>query len=139
MWIVRAALESNPRPDSGRWSQSRWLEDGQLCPTLASRANYIHWIEDLLHLHPPPWQTQGGAGSQNPIPNPGSSNPSPGSDTNFAESDPSGGQGGIDGGEGEVRGIDIGMGANCIYPLLGVSICGWRFVGTGTVPHPHVQ
>ena len=126
--IVRAALKSNPRPDSGRCFQSRWLEDGQLCPTPASRVNYIHWIEDLLHLHPPPRQSRGGGGAQNPFPNPSS----PGSDTNFAESDSSGGQEDVGGREGEVRGVDIGMGANCIYPLLGASICGWRFVGTGT-------
>lgn len=30
-----------------------------------------------------------------------------------------------------VRGFDIGTGANCIYPLLGASLLGWRFVGSG--------
>lgn len=29
-----------------------------------------------------------------------------------------------------VRGFDIGTGANCIYPLLGSSLLGWRFVGS---------
>jgi len=29
-----------------------------------------------------------------------------------------------------VIGLDIGCGANCIYPLLGASVFGWRFVGT---------
>ena len=28
-----------------------------------------------------------------------------------------------------VRGFDIGTGANCIYPLLGASLLGWNFVG----------
>lgn len=33
--------------------------------------------------------------------------------------------------EGEtVMGLDIGIGANCIYPILGNSIYGWSFVGT---------
>lgn len=30
--------------------------------------------------------------------------------------------------------LDIGMGANCIYPLIGANEYGWRFVGTETDP-----
>lgn len=33
-----------------------------------------------------------------------------------------------------VRVLDIGMGANAIYPLIGASEYGWRFVGTETDP-----
>ena len=33
-----------------------------------------------------------------------------------------------------VRLLDIGMGANCIYPLIGAIEYGWRFVGTETDP-----
>ncbi len=29
---------------------------------------------------------------------------------------------------GEVAGLDIGCGANLIYPLLGAALHGWRFV-----------
>lgn len=30
-----------------------WLPDGQLVPTLTNRANYVHWINDLLALSSP--------------------------------------------------------------------------------------
>ncbi|MFT3869383.1 MAG: 23S rRNA (adenine(1618)-N(6))-methyltransferase RlmF [Nibricoccus sp.] len=33
-----------------------------------------------------------------------------------------------------VRAIDIGMGANCIYPILGTRIFGWSFVGSDVDP-----
>lgn len=33
-----------------------------------------------------------------------------------------------------VRALDIGVGANCVYPLLGASEYGWRFVGTDIDP-----
>lgn len=33
-----------------------------------------------------------------------------------------------------VRALDIGMGANCIYPLIGASEYGWRVVGTEIDP-----
>lgn len=73
-------------------STVRWIPDGQLCPTVPNRSNYIHWIEDLLSsdLIPP-----------------------------------------ISSSVGRVRGFDIGTGANCIYPLLGASLLGWSFVGSG--------
>ena len=31
-----------------------------------------------------------------------------------------------------VQGLDIGIGANCIYPILGNALYGWSFVGTDT-------
>lgn len=75
---------------------SWWIPDGQLCPAVTNRANYIHWIEDLLALAPAPWRSSAEAHL--------------------------------------VAGVDIGTGANCIYPLLGASLHGWRFVGTDITP-----
>ncbi|KAL2633020.1 hypothetical protein R1flu_004499 [Riccia fluitans] len=72
-----------------------WIPDGQLCPTVPNRANYIHWIDDLLSVYPAPWHSE-----------------------NFSE----------------IRGVDIGTGANCIYPLLGAALQGWHFVGTDVTP-----
>ena len=61
-----------------------------LCPPIPGRADYIHYIADLLAT------TNNGV-----IP------------------------------EGEmVQGLDIGVGANCIYPIIGNSAYGWSFVGT---------
>jgi len=34
----------------------------------------------------------------------------------------------------KIRALDIGMGANAIYPLLGAQAYGWRFVGTDVDP-----
>jgi len=61
-----------------------------LCPPIPGRADYIHYIADLL------------ASSNNGI---------------------------IPEGE-TVQGLDIGIGANCIYPIIGNSTYGWSFVGT---------
>ncbi|CAL8465344.1 g4879 [Coccomyxa elongata] len=62
-----------------------WVPDGHLIPPVTNRANYIHWLHDLLPLCPE------------------SSN---------------------------VRVLDVGCGANLIYPLLGSSMHGWAFVST---------
>lgn len=61
-----------------------------LCPPIPGRADYIHYIADLL------------------------------SDSN---------NGIIPEGE-TVTGLDIGIGANCIYPILGNHVYNWNFVGT---------
>jgi len=61
-----------------------------LCPPIPGRADYIHYIADLLA------ETNNGV-----IP------------------------------EGDsVLGLDIGTGANCIYPIIGNVAYGWNFVGT---------
>lgn len=63
-----------------------------LCPPIPGRADYIHYIADLLAVE-----------NENKIPN----------GTN-------------------IKGLDIGVGANCIYPIIGNSEYGWQFVGTET-------
>jgi 23S rRNA (adenine1618-N6)-methyltransferase len=64
--------------------------DENLCPPIPGRADYIHYIADLL------------------------------SENNF---------GTIPTGE-MITCLDIGVGANCIYPILGVTEYGWRFIGS---------
>lgn len=65
-----------------------------LCPPIPGRADYLHYLADLL-----------GAGNGGEIP------------------------------RGEsVRVLDVGVGANCIYPLIGHREYGWRFVGSDIDP-----
>lgn len=66
------------------------IPQGYLCPPVPGRADYLHYVADLL------------ANSNNKIV-------------------PSG---------KHIRCIDVGVGANCIYPLLGVKEYGWSFVGS---------
>jgi 23S rRNA (adenine1618-N6)-methyltransferase len=70
------------------------LPPGYLCPPVPGRADYIHYMADLL-----------AEGNEGHIPR-GKS----------------------------VRVLDIGAGANCIYPIIGHREYGWRFVGTDTDP-----
>lgn len=65
------------------------IPKGYLCPPIPGRADYIHYIADLI-------------------------NPS--------------------GEERKCRGLDIGVGANCIYPIMGCTEYGWTFVGTDIDP-----
>ena len=65
---------------------------GHLCPPVANRANYVHWIEDLLALSRPASASASAAGPA-------------------------------------LVGLDVGVGASCVYPLIGASLNGWRFVG----------
>jgi len=61
-----------------------------LCPPIPGRADYIHYLADLL-----------AASNNGEIP------------------------------QGEtVQGLDIGIGANAIYPIIGNAAYGWSFVGT---------
>jgi 23S rRNA (adenine1618-N6)-methyltransferase len=66
------------------------LPTDYLCPPIPGRADYIHYIADLL------------------------------SEVND----------GIIPTGNEIMGLDIGVGANCIYPILGNAIYDWSFVAT---------
>jgi len=60
-----------------------------LCPPIPGRADYLHYVADLLAL------------TQGQIP------------------------------KGKlVRGLDVGVGANCVYPLIGQYEYGWSFIGS---------
>lgn len=61
-----------------------------LCPPIPGRADYLHYLADLL-----------GSGNGGIIPRGAS-----------------------------IRVLDIGVGANCVYPLIGHSEYGWRFVAS---------
>eukprot|EP01037_Dinobryon_pediforme_P007243 gene7243-7313_t len=70
------------------------IPEGYLCPAIPARADYIHYVADLL------------AGSNNGhIPR--------GNDINV---------------------LDIGTGANCVYPLIGNSMYKWSFTCTDVDP-----
>jgi 23S rRNA (adenine1618-N6)-methyltransferase len=61
-----------------------------LCPPIPGRADYVHFVADLL-----------AAGNAGVVPR-----------------------------GNAIRVLDIGVGANCIYPLIGQHSYGWQFVGT---------
>ena len=93
----------DPRRGTPPWSSTALLDTfygvkhwdvprGHLCPPAANRANYVHWIEDLLELSRPASASASAAGPA-------------------------------------VVGLDVGVGASCVYPLIGASLNGWRFVG----------
>ncbi|ETZ20131.1 23S rRNA (adenine(1618)-N(6))-methyltransferase RlmF [Pedobacter sp. V48] len=70
---------------------SYWdIPAGYLCPPIPGRADYVHYLADLL-----------ASVNDGVIPTLKS-----------------------------VRGLDIGLGANCVYPIIGHQDYGWSFVGT---------
>ncbi len=71
----------------------KWnIPENYLCPPIPGRADYIHYMADLL-------------GKDGEIPK-GSS----------------------------VRCLDIGVGANCVYPIIGNKEYGWSFIGSDIDP-----
>lgn len=70
------------------------IPEGYLCPPIPGRADYIHYMADVLAL------------SNN---------------------------GNIPQGK-QIKVLDIGVGANCVYPIIGTHEYGWSFVGTDVDP-----
>jgi 23S rRNA (adenine1618-N6)-methyltransferase len=70
------------------------IPEGYLCPPIPGRADYLHYIADLL-----------------------------------GEMD----NGNIPTGK-KIKILDIGTGANCIYPAIGSTVYNWHFVGTDIDP-----
>lgn len=70
------------------------IPSGYLCPPIPGRADYIHYIADLLAE---------GNGNKVPI-------------------------------GGQIKCLDVGVGANCVYPIIGHQAYGWQFVGTDIDP-----
>lgn len=70
------------------------IPDGYLCPPIPGRADYIHYLADLL------------------------------ADCNAGQ---------IPRGRG-IKALDIGTGANCVYPIIGSQEYGWQFVGSEVNP-----
>jgi len=70
------------------------IPQGYLCPPIPGRADYLHYVADML-------------------------------------SEINGGK--IPRGK-KINVLDIGMGANCVYPLIGSAVYDWRFVGTDIDP-----
>lgn len=70
------------------------IPNGYLCPPIPGRADYLHYLAELL------------AGSNSGKLPPGA----------------------------KINALDIGTGANCIYPLLGNTVYNWDFVGSEIDP-----
>lgn len=70
------------------------IPPGYLCPPIPGRADYLHYLADLLACD------NGGTIPRGP----------------------------------SIRALDIGVGANCIYPLIGHHEYGWRFLGSELDP-----
>lgn len=68
--------------------------DENLCPPIPGRADYIHYMADLL------------------------------AENNFGKT-PTG---------DKITCLDIGVGASCIYPIIGVTQYGWKFIGSDINP-----
>lgn len=77
------------------YSIKNWdIPAGYLCPPVPGRADYIHYLADLLAI------------SKNGVIPTGN----------------------------KINILDIGVGANCIYPIIGSKEYGWQFVGTEIDP-----
>jgi 23S rRNA (adenine1618-N6)-methyltransferase len=88
---AKAVLTLNKALLSHFYNIKNWyIPEGYLCPPIPGRADYLHYIADLL------------------------------AEFNSGKA-PTG---------SKIKGLDIGIGANCIYPIIGNSVYGWSFVGS---------
>ena len=88
---AEAVLMLNRALLSHFYGVKKWeIPKNYLCPPIPGRADYIHYLADLLA------KFNGGK---------------------------------VPTGE-KVVGLDVGVGANCIYPIVGSSVYGWKFVGS---------
>ena len=78
------------------------IPEGYLCPPIPGRADYIHYVADLLAKRNQELEGKSPTGKP-----------------------PTGKQ---------VKVLDIGTGANCIYPIIGSQTYGWQFVGSDSDP-----
>lgn len=84
--VPQAILELNRALLKYHYQVDNWNIPSQyLCPAIPSRADYIHYLADLLKYS-----------NNNDV----------------------------------ITGLDIGVGANCIYPILGNKIYNWNMVGS---------
>lgn len=74
------------------------IPDGYLCPPIPGRADYLHYLADLLAS-----TRVGGHAKAKDKTIPKGKN---------------------------ITAFDVGMGANCVYPILGSRLFGWNFVGS---------
>lgn len=82
---AEAVLQLNQALLKHHYGITNWIiPEHYLCPPIPGRADYIHYIADLL------------------------------SEENITD---------------PIKGLDIGVGANCIYPILAAKIYGWKMVG----------
>mgnify|MGYP001133554089 CR=1 FL=1 len=88
---ANAVLTLNKALLAHHYNIKNWsIPKGYLCPPIPGRADYIHYIADILS-------------------------------NSFGGKIPKG---------EKIKGLDIGIGSNCIYPIIGNSVYGWTFVGS---------
>ncbi|CAM9398477.1 unnamed protein product [Ectocarpus fasciculatus] len=131
----------------------------RLCPPVANRLNYVCWLSDLMELSQPSVSAcrrssspgdasgeEGGGGGDGEGMSSAQRNLLLYGTTRGVE----GGEEGMDvcddGDDGDLdqatggpkkpsrRGVDVGTGASCIYPLLGAKVAGWSFLATEIDP-----
>ena len=87
----KAVLTLNKALLANFYNIKNWeIPKDYLCPPIPGRADYVHYLADLLALS-----------NEGKIP------------------------------KGKnIHGLDVGIGASCIYPIIGSSVYGWHFVGS---------